>query len=155
MNADDTREHGERPLPSAPSGLLLESKATLWFVSGLTILLFAITNLPWQLDIHSQERQALASFQIVKQGWWFYQEAPRSRRVEREATKPPLIPWISVGLYGVTRSWDFAWRLPAFAAAIALAILLFRHARDAFGAAAGLLALSALSFNMLTPRIAT
>jgi 4-amino-4-deoxy-L-arabinose transferase-like glycosyltransferase len=134
---------------------LLESRFTLWFVSGLTIVLFALTNLPWQLDIHSQERQALASFQMVKEGRWFYQQAPRSRRVEREATKPPLVPWISAGLYGLTRSWDLAWRLPAFAAAIALAVLLFRGARDAFGVAAGLLALSAFSFNMLTPRIAT
>jgi 4-amino-4-deoxy-L-arabinose transferase-like glycosyltransferase len=134
---------------------ILENRFTLWFVSGLAIVLFALTNLPWQLDINSQERQALASFQMVKEGRWFYQQAPRSRRIEREATKPPLIAWISVALYGLTRSWDFAWRLPSFAAAIALLILLFRHARDTFGIAGGVLALSAFSFNMLTPRIAT
>jgi len=131
--------------------MLLESRWTLWVVSLLTIVFFSIANLPWQLNEYSQERQALASFGMIKEGRWLYQQAPR----DREATKPPLIPWISAGLYAVTRSWDFAWRFPSAVAAIWLTILLFRAATNAFGAAAGLLALSAFSLNNLSPRMAT
>jgi 4-amino-4-deoxy-L-arabinose transferase-like glycosyltransferase len=130
---------------------LLKSKWMLWVVSLLTIVFFSISNLPWQLNEYSQDRQALASFGIIKEGRWFYQQAPR----DREATKPPLMPWISAGLFSVTRSWDFAWRFPSFVAAISLAILLFRTATKTFGASAGLLALSAFSLNMLSPRLAT
>ena len=131
--------------------MLLESKGMLWVASLLTILFFSMANLPWQLDEYSQDRQALASFDVVKEGRWFYQQAPR----EREATKPPLIPWISASLFATTRSWDFAWRFPSFVAAIALAVFLFRAATKTFGAAAGLIALSAFSLNMLSPRLAT
>jgi 4-amino-4-deoxy-L-arabinose transferase-like glycosyltransferase len=129
----------------------VESKWTLWLVAALTLIFFSITNLPWQLDEYSQDRQALAAFDVVQLGQWFYQEAPR----DREATKPPLIAWMSAGLYAVTRSWDFAWRFPSFAAAIALSILLYRDARAAFGKTAGLIALSAVTLNMLSPRLAT
>jgi 4-amino-4-deoxy-L-arabinose transferase-like glycosyltransferase len=130
---------------------LLESRSTLWIVILLTIIFFSTTNLPWQLDEFSQERQALASFGMIKEGRWLYQQAPR----EREATKPPLVPWISAGLFTVTRSWDVAWRLPSFLSAVSLALLLFLAARTAFGAGAGLLALSAFALNNLTPRLAT
>ena len=130
---------------------LLESRWMLWIVSLLTIVFFSISNLPWQLNEFSQERQALASFGMIKEGRWFYQQAPR----DREATKPPLIPWISAGVFATTRSWDFAWRFPSIVAAIWLTILLFRTATGAFGAAAGLLALSAFSLNNLSPRVAT
>ena len=67
-------------------GMLLESRWTLWVVSLLTIVFFSIANLPWQLNEYSQERQALASFGMIKEGRWLYQQAPR----DREATKPPL-----------------------------------------------------------------
>ncbi|MEP6603764.1 MAG: glycosyltransferase family 39 protein [Spartobacteria bacterium] len=130
---------------------LLQSRAMLWLVSILALALFSTANLPWQLDEFSQERQALASYGIVKEGRWLYQSAPR----DREATKPPLVPWISAGLFAITRSWDFAWRFPSFAAAIALSILLLREATAAFGPAAGLLALSAFSLNHLSPRLAS
>lgn len=130
---------------------ILESKSTFWLVSLLTIIFFLIANLPWQLNEYSQERQALASFGMVKEGRWLYQQAPR----DREATKPPLLPWISAGLFSVTRSWDFAWRFPSLVAAVWLTILLFRTATNRFGAAAGLLALSAFTLNNLSPRMAT
>ena len=130
---------------------LLESKWTLWVVSLLAVVFFSTANLPWQLDEYSQDRQALASFDVVKEGRWFYQQAPR----EREATKPPLIPWISAGIFAVTKSWDFAWRFPSLVAAVSLAALLFRAATKTFGAAAGLIVLSAFSLNMLSPRLAT
>ncbi len=130
---------------------VLHSRWLFGAVALLAIVFFSLTNLPWALDEYSQERQALASYDIMKEGRWLYQQAPR----DRDATKPPLIPWISAGLYGVTRSWDVAWRLPSFGAAIALAWLIFRIARERFGKSAGLLALSAFVLNMVSPRLAT
>ncbi len=130
---------------------MLHSRRLFGAVALLAIVFFSLTNLPWTLDEYSQERQALASYDMVKEGRWLYQQAPR----DRDATKPPLIPWISAALHEVTRSWDVAWRLPSFAAALALAWLIFRVARDRFGKSAGSLALSAFALNMLSPRLAT
>jgi len=88
---------------------------------------------------------------MVKEGRWFYQQTPH----EHVATKPPLVGWISVGLFAATRSWDVAWRLPSFIAAIAMSILLFRVAAVAHGSVAALIALSAFGLNLLSPRLAT
>ena len=55
---------------------LLEDRRTLWFVAGLTVLLFAVANLPWQLDDYDQAKQAFTSFQMIKEGRWFYQQTP-------------------------------------------------------------------------------
>src|SRR5437763_12014001 len=131
--------------------ILREDRRTLWFVAGLTILLFAVANLPWQLDDYDQAKQAFTSFQMVKEGRWFYQQTPH----EHVATKPPLIGWISAGLFQLTRSWDAAWRLPSFVAAIAVSILLFRAAAMAYGSVAALIALSAFGLNLLSLRLAT
>ena len=96
---------------------LLEDRRTLWVVAALIIVLFAIANLPWQLDDYDQAKQAFTSFEMVKEGHWFYQHTPH----ERVATKPPLVGWISAALFAVTRSWEIAWRLPSLVAALALA----------------------------------
>jgi hypothetical protein len=130
---------------------LLEDRRTLWVITALIVLLFAIGNLPWQLDDYDQAKQAFTSFEMIKEGHWFYQQTPH----ERVATKPPLVGWISAGLFGITRSWEVAWRLPSLLAAIALAILLFRVASSAYGSIAGLLALGAFGLNLLSPRLAT
>src|SRR6266508_6989238 len=130
---------------------LLEDRRTLWFVAGLTVLLFAVANLPWELDDYDQAKQAFTSFQMIKEGRWFYQQTPH----EHVATKPPLVGWISAGLFAVTRSWDTAWRLPSFLAAIAIAMLLFRAATSAYGTIPGLIALGAFGLNLLSPRLAT
>jgi hypothetical protein len=130
---------------------LLEDRRTLWVITALIVLLFAIGNLPWQLDDYDQAKQAFTSFEMIKEGHWFYQQSPH----ERVATKPPLVGWISAGLFGITRSWEVAWRLPSFLAAIALAILLFRVASSAYGSIASLLALGAFGLNLLSPRLAT
>ena len=130
---------------------ILSSKRTVWVVAAVSFLLFLIGNLPWQLDDYDQAKQAFTSFEMVKEGHWFYQQTPH----ERVATKPPLVGWISVGLFGITRSWEVAWRLPSLLAAIALAILLFRVASSAYGSIAGLVALSAIGLNLLSPRLAT
>jgi 4-amino-4-deoxy-L-arabinose transferase-like glycosyltransferase len=130
---------------------LLEDRRTLWFVVGLTVILFAVANLPWQLDDYDQAKQAFTSFQMIKEGRWFYQRTPH----EHVATKPPLVGWISAGFFAITGSWDMAWRLPSLLAAIAIAMLLFRAAASAYGAIAGLIALGAFGLNLLTPRLAT
>jgi 4-amino-4-deoxy-L-arabinose transferase-like glycosyltransferase len=130
---------------------LLLSRRESWIVAGLAMLLFATANLPWQLDDYDQAKQAFTAFEMVKEGHWFYQRTPH----ERVATKPPLVGWISAGLFSLTRSWDVAWRLPSFLAAVALALLLFRSAEFAYGLAAGLIALAAFGFNLLSPRLAT
>src|SRR4029450_6076950 len=130
---------------------LLEGRRTLWVIALAIILLFAIGNLPWQLDDYDQAKQAFTSFEMIKEGHWFYQQTPH----ERVATKPPLVGWISAGLFGITRSLEVAWRLPSLLAAIVLAILLCRAATAAYGSIAGLVALGAFGLNLLSPRLAT
>src|SRR6266699_529018 len=109
---------------------LLQNKRTFWIVGALTILLFLVANLPWQLDDYDQAKQAFTSFEMVKEGHWFYQQTPH----DGVATKPPLAGWTSAVFFALTRSWDVAWRLPSFLAAIALSILLFLVATTAYGA---------------------
>lgn len=135
---------------SAPRPLL-ERTSTLWIVTALIALLCASTNLPWTLDDYDQAKQAFTSFEMVNEGHWIYQHTPN----EKIATKPPLAGWVSAGLHAVTRSWEIAWRLPSGIAALVLALILTRAATQAYGAAAGLLALAAFGLNLLSPRLAT
>jgi 4-amino-4-deoxy-L-arabinose transferase-like glycosyltransferase len=130
---------------------LLESRITYRGLIGLTLLLFAMSNLPWQLDDYDQAKQAFTSFEMVEQGHWFYQHTPN----ERVATKPPLVGWISAATYTLTRWWDGAWRLPSFAAATALLILIGRTTREAYGLSAAIVAASAFGLNLFSPRLAT
>src|SRR6266566_3304809 len=130
---------------------LLEDRRTIWIVAAITILLFLVANLPWHLDDYDQAKQAFTSFEMIKEGRWFYQQTPHAH----VATKPPLIGWISAGLFELTRSWDLAWRLPSFLAAVAISILLFRAAVMAYESVAALIALSAFGLNLLSPRLAT
>ena len=71
------------------------------------------------------------------------------------AQKPPLVGSASAAIFGITRSWDIAWRLPSFLAAVILATILFRAAIAAYGAAAALIALGAFGLNLLSVRLAT
>jgi 4-amino-4-deoxy-L-arabinose transferase-like glycosyltransferase len=130
---------------------LLEDRRTLWVVAALIFLLFAIANLPWQLDDYDQAKQAFTSFEMIKESHWLYQHTPH----ERVATKPPLVGWISAALFVVTHSWEVAWRLPSLVAALALAIVLFRAAKEAYGKVAAVIALGAFGLNLLSPRLAT
>ncbi len=125
--------------------------ALVWSVVGLIAVLFAITNLPWHLDDYDQAKQAFTSFEMVQEGHWLYQHTPN----EKIATKPPLVGWVSAAIFEVTRSWEIAWRLPSLAAAVALGWFLFRAGRNAYGLAAGALALAAFGLNLLSPRLAT
>jgi 4-amino-4-deoxy-L-arabinose transferase-like glycosyltransferase len=130
---------------------LLEDRRTLWIIATLIVVLFAIANLPWHLDDYDQAKQAFTSFEMVKEGHWLYQHTPH----ERVATKPPLVGWISAASFAVTRSWEIAWRLPSFIAALALAFVLFRAAKNAYGTSAALIAVGAFGLNLLSPRLAT
>src|SRR2546428_14070519 len=118
----------------------LKRKYTLWIVSFLTIVLFLVTNLPWRLDDYDQAKQAFTSFEMVKEGHWLYQHTPH----ERVATKPPLVGWISAGVFATTGSGDAAWGLSSFFAAPAISLLLFLAARSAYCAIPCLFALRAL-----------
>jgi 4-amino-4-deoxy-L-arabinose transferase-like glycosyltransferase len=130
---------------------VLEDQRTVWIITVISFLLFLIGNLPWQLDDYDQAKQAFTSFQMIKEGRWFYQQTPH----ERVATKPPLVGWVSAGLFGLTRSWELSWRLPSLLTAITLAIFLFRAANSAYGPVAGLIAFGAFGLNLLSPRLAT
>jgi 4-amino-4-deoxy-L-arabinose transferase-like glycosyltransferase len=130
---------------------LLEDRRTLWVVAALIVVLFAIANLPWQLDDYDQAKQAFTSFEMIKEGHWLYQHTPH----ERVATKPPLVGWVSAALFAVTRSWEIAWRLPSLVAALALAFVLFRAAKNAYGKVAAVIAVGAFGLNLLSPRLAT
>jgi 4-amino-4-deoxy-L-arabinose transferase-like glycosyltransferase len=127
----------------------LNSAATRWSLLALAIVLFAITNLPWHLDDYDQAKQAFTSFEMIERGDWFYQHTPNWW----VATKPPLVGWISAGIFAVTRSWELAWRLPSFLAALALLVLILRSAA-LNGRIAALTAGCALSFNLFVPRLA-
>src|SRR5215471_7202404 len=129
----------------------LESPRTAWVIGVVILCLFALTNLPWQLDDYDQAQQAFTSFEMIKEGHWFFQRTPH----ELIAQKPPLVGWISAAIFSITRSWDIAWRLPSFLAAVVLATILFRAANAAYGAAAALIALGAFGLNLLSVRLAT
>ena len=129
----------------------LEDRRTLWVVAALIVVLFAIANLPWQLDDYDQAKQAFTSFEMVKDGHWLYQHTPH----ERVATKPPLVGWISTAFFEATRSWEIAWRLPSLLTALALAFVLFRAAKEAYGGIAAVIAVSAFGLNLLSARLAT
>ncbi len=129
----------------------LEQPGTRWIVLCLIAGLFAITNIPLTLDDYDQAKQAYTSFEMVEQGHWFYQHTPN----ESVATKPPLVGWISAALYEGMGWWEGAWRIPSLAAAFILLWLIGKDAGKAYGALAGLIALSAFGLNLLSPRIAT
>lgn len=117
---------------------------------AVALVLFATTNLPWQLDDYDQAKQAFTSFEMVECGHWFYQHTPNWW----VATKPPLVGWVSALLYGILRSWEIAWRLPSFFAAIGLLFLVMRAA-SIYGPVATLIAACAFSFNLFSPRLAS
>ena len=134
----------------------------LLIVSVLTVCFFAISNLPWNLDDYDQAKQAFVSFQMIGQQRWLYQTTPDEgtkasggrHSPHHINSKPPAVAWVSAALYQLTRSWDFAWRFPSFAAALALAVSVFRGART-FGDLPALCALAAFGLNLLSVRLAT
>src|SRR6059058_3454270 len=104
----------------------VRNRRVLMIIAAVLVALFAIANLPWRLDDYDQAKQAFTSFEMVKEGHWFYQRTPH----EHVATKPPLVGWISAGLFAVTQSWEIAWRLPSLLTALLFALVLFRSAKE-------------------------
>jgi 4-amino-4-deoxy-L-arabinose transferase-like glycosyltransferase len=131
---------------------LLVSKTTSWVLAALMLVLFSVTNLPWQLDDYDQAKQAWTSYEMVTEGHWFYQRTSDDQGL---ATKPPLTGWVSAAVFTITRSWDIAWRLPSLICAALIAFMLLRNASRAYGNLAGLIAFAAFGFNLLSPRMAT
>jgi 4-amino-4-deoxy-L-arabinose transferase-like glycosyltransferase len=132
----------------------LQDRRILWALAALLLVLFSLTNLPWELDGYDQAKQAWTSYEMVTESGihWFYQRTSDDQGL---ATKPPLTGWISAATFLVTRSWDVAWRLPSFLCAGLIAFLLFRSASAAHGNVAGVIAFAAFGFNLLSPRLAT
>jgi 4-amino-4-deoxy-L-arabinose transferase-like glycosyltransferase len=129
----------------------LESPRTIWVLGAVVVCLFALTNLPWQLDDYDQGQQAFTSFEMIKEGHWFFQRTAH----EKIAQKPPLVGWASAAVFAVTKSWNIAWRLPSFLTALILATILSRAATAAYGTASALIALGAFGLNLLSVRLAT
>src|SRR5207253_10489625 len=101
----------------SPQTILRHNRA-MWIVAALLIAFFAIANLPWQLDNYYQAKQAFTSFQMVNEWRWFYQQTPH----ERVATKPPLVVWVSAGIFLLTRSWDVVLRMMSVVADMGMSI---------------------------------
>ncbi len=131
---------------------LLQDRRTSWVLAALMLVLFSITNLPWELDGYDQAKQAWTSYEMVTEGHWFYQRTSDDQGL---ATKPPLTGWMSAAIFAITRSWDIAWRLPSLLCATLIAFLLYRSESRAYGNVAGLTAFAAFGFNLLSPRLAT
>lgn len=131
---------------------LLEDRRTSWVLAALMLVLFSITNLPWELDGYDQAKQAWTSYEMVTEGHWFFQRTSDDQGL---ATKPPLTGWMSAAIFEITRSWDVGWRLPSLVCAALVAFLLLRSASRAYGNVAGLIAFAAFGFSLLSPRLAT
>jgi 4-amino-4-deoxy-L-arabinose transferase-like glycosyltransferase len=124
-----------------------------WIFFALLIALLAVRNLPWHLDDKDQAKQAFTSFEMIAQRQWWFQHTPTGK----VATKPPLAGWISAGVFGVTRDWDLAWRLPGLGCAAVMLVILWRahsmwKSESVWVAFAGV---SAFAFNHFTQRLAT
>ena len=123
--------------------------AILWF--GAIIGTWILRGLPWNLDEYDQAKQAYTSYEMVGREAWWFQHTPR----QGSATKPPLMGWMSAGIYGVTRSWDVAWRLPSLLAATGILTLLWKSGRKVSGLWGAWLATAAFAWNLLSIRLAT
>jgi len=70
--------------------------------------LFAIANLPWQLDDYDQAKQAFTSFEMSRKA--IGSISTRARNESRQSRRCRLV---SAALFAMTRSWEIAWRLPS------------------------------------------
>ena len=119
----------------------------------LLVFCFVCRGLPWRLDDLDQAKQANVSLEIVQAGHWWFQHTPGGKAI---ATKPPLVGWMSAGVYYFTADhWDLAWRLPSLVAALALAYLMWRVGEILWPGRGGIVAVAAYGYNLLTPRLAT
>ena len=113
---------------------------------AIIVALLAVRNLPWHLDDKDQAKQAFTSFEMIERGQWWFQHTPSGK----VAAKPPLAGWISAGLAPL--GWDLAWRLPGFACALTMLVILWRAGNQT---GAGFMAAAAFGLNHFTQRLAT
>lgn len=130
---------------------LAESKRWRVFILAFGVILLATANLPWHLDDYDQAKQAYVSYEIIHTGNWWFQHTPKGAT----ASKPPFLGWVSAALYHLTGSWEVAWRLPCFLAALAILWILLKEGDRIRPGVGGLLAVSAFVLTFLTPRLAT
>lgn len=114
------------------------------------LLLLMVANLPWHLDNYDQAKQAWVSYEILQSGHWLLQHTPKGEI----ASKPPLMGWMSAVVQPLL-GWHLAWRLPSFAAAVALLFLMRGSGRAVLPAGGAALATAAFTLNLFTPRLAT
>ena len=137
-------------IPAAPRRALSSWE---WRVVWLLVLCFALRGLPWRLDDLDQAKQANVSLEMIEAGHWWFQHTPGGRLI---ATKPPLVGWMSAGVYVLPFSnWDLAWRLPSLVAALGLAYLLWRAGEALWPGRGGVVAMAGYGFNLMAPRLAT
>ncbi|GAB4172387.1 MAG: hypothetical protein Fur0032_11800 [Terrimicrobiaceae bacterium] len=146
MNTSTNDPAWSRFLAGLPS-----SRPAAWILTFLIVLLCLSANLPWQLDNYDQAKQAYVAYEIAHGGDALFQHTPRGG----VATKPPLAGWISLSVYWVIGSWDWAWRLPGLLCTAWLLYLLAREAARLWPGGGATLAASAFALNLMTPRIAS
>jgi 4-amino-4-deoxy-L-arabinose transferase-like glycosyltransferase len=144
MNAEE--------MPARKPGAMPEiGRWFVWVVAVLIAVLFAARNLPWHLDDYDQAKQAFTSFEMIEEGHWWFQHTPTGRI----ATKPPLSGWFSAVLQ-YAMPWEFAWRVPSFASAVLITIMLWRRGTATLrNVTGGVIAASAFALNVFSPRLAT
>jgi len=154
----ETNASPENNSPALQTQATTDASRTRLLSAGLSVLILALAilnmgvrNLPWHLDDYDQSKQAYVSFEMVERGNWFLQHTPR----QYIATKPPLMGWISAGLYYVTHWWEISWRIPSLVAGLVLLFLLKREGDKRFARPVGILVAAVFALNLLTPRVAT
>lgn len=136
--------------PQEPSRAL-PGRGAVAVLVALIGLLVVIRSLPWSFfNGYDQSKQAFVSLEMVRDGILWYPHTPAGLY----ASKPPLLGWISAGLYVVTGSWECAWRLPSLAAFALAGSLLFGVGRRIAGTSGGYVAVAVFGLNMLSLRIA-
>src|SRR2546428_4120881 len=103
---------------------IFEDRRTFWLLAAIMLVLFLVTNLPWQLDDYDQAKQAWTSYEMVTEGHWFYQRTSDDQGL---ATKPPLTGWISATIFWIQPKWGggSGLRLPVLGAVICFAFFCF------------------------------
>ena len=122
-----------------------------WAAWGLILALFLVRNLPWHLDNYDQAKHAYSSYEMIQRGAWWFQHTP----YQDTATKPPLSGWLSAGLYRITGSWPWSWRLPSLIPALLLLAALHREGERAHPGIGGALAAGTFALNSFSIRLAT
>ncbi len=149
---DTKTQSAAKPVaPSASPETVTGGRTQTTLLIAIICLLALIRSLPWSLfNGYDQAKQAFTSLEMITDGVWWYPHLPTGLY----ATKPPLMGWISAGLYALTSWWECAWRLPSFAAFAGALLLLLAAGRKIAGTPGGYVAAAVFGLNMLSLRVA-